>query len=270
MQKQINHNGCVINYRVTGNGKPVVLLHGFGEDSNIWKYQVEFLKDTFQLIVPDLPGSGMSIVDSWQLTVGSNHTSIEWLAESIKSVLEAEKITSCSMIGHSMGGYITLAFAEKYPEWLNKFGLFHSSAYADNEEKIQTRRRGIEFIKEHGAYLFLKQSTPNLFGKKFTAEHPTEIATLIEEGHQFSATSLIQYYEAMIARPDRTAVLKNAAVPVLFIIGAEDKAAPMKDCLEQCHLPSLSHVHILEHSAHMGMWEETDKANLFIGKFLSF
>lgn len=268
MQKQFNFHHTTVYYKVIGNGMPVVLLHGFGEDSGVWKYQVDFLKDKYRLIIPDLPGSGLSKVDSWQLTDGSKNLSVEWMADCVKELLLKENISQCAMIGHSMGGYITLAFAEKYPSLLSKFGLFHSTAYADSEEKIQTRRRGIEFIKEHGAYAFLKQSTPNLFGQKFTATHPQEIAALIELGKNFSANALIQYYEAMIARPNRTAVLKNAVVPVLFVIGAEDKAAPMKDCLEQCHLPSLSHVYIMEHSAHMGMWEEIAKANEAIIHFL--
>jgi pimeloyl-ACP methyl ester carboxylesterase len=268
MQKQINFNQIGIQYKVIGTGKPVVLLHGFGEDSDVWKYQVDYLKDKFQLIIPDLPGSGQSIVDSWQLTVDSNYLSIEWLSDCIKAILDNENIKNCSLIGHSMGGYITLAFAEKYPELLNKFGLFHSTAYADNEEKIQTRRRGIEFIKEHGAYAFLKQSTPNLFGKKFTDEHPEVIAELIERNKSFTNEALIQYYEAMIARRDRTAILKNTSIPFLYIMGAEDKAAPLKDCLEQCYLPSISFTTILGSSAHMGMWEETEKSNSALAEFL--
>lgn len=269
MQKQINYHQSTVYYKVIGSGKPVVLVHGFGEDSDVWKYQVDFLKDTFQLIIPDLPGSGLSKVDSWKLTVDDKSLSVEWMADCIKAIIDAAKITNCSLIGHSMGGYITLAFAEKYPGLLNKFGLFHSTAYADSEEKIQTRRRGIEFIKEHGANAFLKQSTPNLFGKKFSEEHPEAIAELIEQNKSFTAEALIQYYEAMIARPDRTSVLKNTTIPFLHIIGAEDKAAPLKDCLEQCHLPAIAYVTILEQSAHMGMWEETDKANQALAAFLN-
>lgn len=268
MQKQINYHQLNIYYKVIGSGKPVVFVHGFGEDSEVWKYQVDFLKDKFQLIIPDLPGSGLSKVDNWQLAVGGNHLSVEWMADGIKAVLNNENINHCTLIGHSMGGYITLAFAEKYPGLLNKFGLFHSTAYADGKEKIETRRRGIDFIKQHGAYAFLKQSTPNLFGKKFTAEHKDSIDALVERNRQFKPDALIHYYEAMIARPDRTDVLKKSSIPFLHIMGAEDKAAPLSDCLEQCHLPSISYVTILEYSAHMGLWEETEKANKALAIFL--
>lgn len=271
MQKQINYSGADIYYNVIGKGNPVMLIHGFGEDSRVWKYQADFLKDRFQLIIPDLPGSGQS-------AMGNSEWSINDFADCIKAILDEELSFSspaggsregACIIGHSMGGYITLAFAEKYPAMLSKFGLFHSTAYADSEEKIETRKRGIKFIKEHGAFAFLKQSIPNLFGKKFSAEHPGAISALIEEGKNFSPGALITCYKAMIARPDRTAVLKSFNKPVLFIIGEEDKAVPLQDCLEQSHLPAISHVHILTQSAHMGMWEEAAKANDALLQFLN-
>src|ERR1700749_3301786 len=108
-RKNAYYKDCAIHYKVFGKGKPVVLLHGFAEDGDVWHYQVNFLKDYYQLIVPDIPGSGKSAL--WQ-----NDISIDTLAESIKAILDAEQITNCSIIGHSLGGYITLAMAEKYPE----------------------------------------------------------------------------------------------------------------------------------------------------------
>ena len=127
MNKELLYQNKKIFCRFIGNGKPVVLIHGFGEDGEVWKNQIEFLKDKFQLIIPDLPGSGKSEM--------INDMSMEGMAEVIYSIIHEEKIKSCILIGHSMGGYITLAFAEKYPEYLTAFGLFHSTAYADNEEK---------------------------------------------------------------------------------------------------------------------------------------
>ncbi|MGE5107533.1 MAG: alpha/beta fold hydrolase [Sphingobacteriales bacterium] len=268
MQKQIEYKEAKIFYKVIGSGEPVVFIHGFSEDSDVWKYQIDFLKNNFQLIVPDMPGSGFSKVDNWQLTVGNEYLTVEWMADCVRDILDNESITNCCIIGHSMGGYTALAFAEKYPQLLNKFGLFHSTAYTDSEEKIQNRRRGIQFIKEHGAYAFLKQSIPNLFASKFSKNHPEEITALIERGKSFTAEALIQYYEAMIHRPDRTAVLKNFSKPILFIIGTDDKAVSLADSLQQCHLPSVSHVTILDNVGHMGMWEEKDKCNRAIQGFL--
>ena len=101
-----------------------------------------------------------------------------------------KKIT---IIGHSMGGYIALAFAEKYPDLLNGLGLFHSTAYADDEVKKETRRKGIEFIKNNGVELFLKSTTPNLFSNITKKDQPKLLQNLIGEYKNFSSASLIQY-----------------------------------------------------------------------------
>src|SRR5687767_13377022 len=104
MNKELSYEGSKIFYRILGSGNPVVLLHGFGEDSAIWKNQVDYLQDKFQLIIPDLPGSGKSTMDHGPWTM-------DRFADAIKSILDQESINNCVFIGHSMGGYITLAFA---------------------------------------------------------------------------------------------------------------------------------------------------------------
>lgn len=250
-----------IQYKLYGQGKPVILIHGFGEDSKVWEPQIKFLEPYYRLIVPDIPGSGGS-----EIVPGAN---IETYADIIKALCDIEANDEpVHITGHSMGGYITLALAEKFPGLLNSFTLFHSSAFADNEEKKQTRKKAIDFIQEKGAYTFLKTSTPNLFTEQYRSQYPEKVEALIEDGKNFSEAALIQYYEAMIARPDRTDVLKTFSKPVVFIIGEHDQAIPFEVSLKQCHLPIQSHVHILRNSAHMGMWEETEKANDILLSFL--
>jgi pimeloyl-ACP methyl ester carboxylesterase len=250
-----------IFYRINGTGKPVILIHGFGEDGTIWDPLIDKLKHQYQCIIPDLPGSGKSQMKSgvW---------SIEGFAENIKSVFFNEDIKSAVVIGHSMGGYISLALAEKYPDLLDGFGLFHSSAFADNEEKITARKRGIEFIEEHGAAKFLEQATPKLFSAGFKEKNPGIIQEIIERFTNFEDSALVHYYEAMMQRPDRTQILKNFDRPILFIMGEHDTAIPLSDGLKQCHMPRLSYIHILSNSGHMGMMEETDKCGEIISNFL--
>jgi len=167
-----------------------------------------------------------------------------------------------------MGGYVTLAFAEKYPKLLNGFGLFHSSAFADNDERKQARLKSIRYLQKNDAVSFLEKSIPDLFTDQYKQKHPDVIEKLINTGRSFSSHALIQYQQAMINRPDRINVLQNTEVPILFIIGEKDKAIPLRISLAQCHLPVKSHVHILKNSAHMGMLEEKKISTEAIISFL--
>ena len=261
MEKTILYQNKKIFYRNIGNGDPVMLVHGFGEDGNVWNDQIEVFRNKYHIIIPDLPGSGRSAV--------IEDMSMEGLAEVLHAIIHEENISTCTVIGHSMGGYITLALVESYWNHVNAFGLFHSSAFADTEEKKETRKKGIEFIKQHGAFEFLKTATPNLFSPYSKEQIPNAIDEFIAGLKNFSPDALISYYKAMMERPDRTAVLKNTKNPVLFIAGEHDNAIPLADVLKQCHLPEKSYFHLFKKSGHMGMMEETEKANLILEEFLA-
>lgn len=265
MYKSISFEGSVVRYREMGKGDPLVLLHGFAEDHEVWEYQWGKLEHKARLILPDIPGSG----GSEMLKAGSSgQPSIEDYAEVIRAIVREEKIEKFTLIGHSMGGYIALAYAEKWEATLTGLGLFHSTAYPDTEDKVAGRKRGIEFMESHGAHEFLKQAIPNLFGSHFRLENPALIDKLIARGANFSVSALVQYYEAMMFRPNRTGTLKSLGIPVLFIIGEEDKTVNLQDSLSQTYLPAVSHVNILPGVAHMGMWESIDRSNQSIMKFL--
>jgi pimeloyl-ACP methyl ester carboxylesterase len=265
MQRRISYSNTEIFYQAKGEGLPVILIHGFGEDSTVWAEQVSFLKNHCRLIIPDLPGSGLSIFENDKLV---NADTIEYYADAVYALLQHEKIERCIMLGHSMGGYVTLAFAEKYLELLNGFGLIHSTAFADSVEKKQNRLKGISIMEEYDGYAFLKNTTPNLFAAKFKAAHPEKVEALIEKGKTFSRIALQHYYRAMMNRPDRTNILKNSNQPILFIIGTEDVATPLEDVLKQTYLPLISFVYILEDTGHMGMWEHPQKVNDAILEFI--
>lgn len=258
-----------IFYRLEGKGNPVFLVHGFAEDGSVWDNQVETLKQKNLLIIPDLPGSVSSEMLDGKASIDDYAEVIKAIAEETNLTNKAENDGTFCMIGHSMGGYITLAFAEKYPQMLNSFGLFHSSAIADSEEKVAIRKKGIEFIRKNGTESFLKTAVPNLFSEETKKEKSELISDLFDMGKSISAEALIQYYHAMISRPDRTSVLKNFQKPILFIAGKNDMAVPLPASLEQMSMPPLCDMHILQHSGHMGMWEEIELSNSYLSKFLN-
>ncbi|MGB8190313.1 MAG: alpha/beta hydrolase [Chitinophagaceae bacterium] len=260
MQKNLSFQNKKLQYRVMGEGQPVVLVHGFGEDQQVWDHQTENLAKRFMLILPDLPGSGGSEL--------ADDVSMENLAEAIHAILMQEKLETVVMMGHSMGGYVTLAFAEKYPNMLRAFALVHSTAYPDTEEKITTRRKAIEFMRRNGAKEFIKNSSPNLFSAETKQERPDLVETLTNLYKDMDVHALIAYYEAMIKRPDRTHVLKEFNRPILFLAGEQDSAIPYDQVVQQSALPLLSYLHALHRSGHMGMWEEPKESGLILEEFV--
>ena len=241
----------------------LVFVHGFGEDSGIWENIIPEFKNDYHIIAPDLPGTGR--------LAGTNTqgTTMEYLAEFIKQTLDEQKIEKCTMIGHSMGGYITLAFAEKYPEVLLQFGLFHSTAYADSDEKKEARKKNMEFIRKNGASKFIETSVPKLFASETAEKQPQKIKQMVERYRNLTIDSLVHYTNAMMNRPDRIRVLENFKKPVLFIMGEHDTAVPIEQGLKQCSIPEFSYIYIATHSGHLGMLEEPNFCVKAIKEFLS-
>lgn len=268
-EKEITHKHKKIFYRTIGEGPVVVLLHGVPFDGNLWNNQFNAFPD-YKLIIPDLPGSGRSEM--------IEDMSMEGMAECVKEIIVHEAASlyfksgephSVIVIGHSMGGYITLALAEKHPEVLNGFGLFHSTAYADPQEKKEARKKTIDLIREEGIGEFAKTSVPNLFSPVAKKENPKMIEEQISEACKFAAEAIVSYQTAMMQRKDRTGVLKNSKMPVLFILGKYDNAVPLKDGLEQCSLADLNYIHILEKAGHLGMKEQPAETNAILSNYLT-
>lgn len=264
MYQSFSHNNHKISYQKSGTLNPVVvLIHGFPEDGTVFEKQYSFLKQNFTVLIPDLPGSGQSAYNP-------DLQSIEDFAEIIKLILEQENIDRCFLLGHSMGGYIALSFAEKYPGYLLGLGLIHSTAYEDSAEKKENRQRSIRLMERYGGYYFLKSIIPDLFTEAFVAAHPTVVEQLIEKGRSFETKALQQYYFIMMHRKDGTNILQSIKAPVLFIIGEQDRAVPAQDMLQQVSLPQISFIKILSNAAHMGFLEESEKVNEVIYRFMNY
>ncbi|MGN7782970.1 alpha/beta hydrolase [Niabella sp. 22666] len=260
-RKSITVEGKLISYMAGGEGNAVMLLHGFGIDSSAWLEQINHLQKSYRVIAPDLPGIGVSELTS--------DVSMEGVAAIVKEILEAEEIEQAAIIGHSLGGYIALAFAEKYPELLSGLGLFHSTAAADNDEKKANRQKGIEFTDKHGAGPFLETTAPKMFAANTKTGNKELYERFMSQLPDMSKEAVIRYYEAMMQRPDRIEILRKIKVPVLFIYGKQDEIIPLDKTIEQASIPSISSVNILKKSGHLGMLEEPEEANKAIEDFLS-
>ena len=247
MEKQITFRGGNLNYRITGQGSGLVFLHGFLEDHTIWNDFADRLSDRFTIIQVDLPGFGKSDV------IDDVHT-MTLMAAAVKHVMDEENVDQCIMTGHSMGGYVTLAFAGLYPETLKGLVLFHSHAAADTEEGKENRNRTIEVVKKDHKN-FIISFIPLLFAEQNLERFAKEIKQLQGIALKTPADGVIAALAGMREREDRTELLQKLDVPVLFIIGKQDSRIPLEVILPQLSLPKNCEAIILDNVGHMGFIE---------------
>jgi pimeloyl-ACP methyl ester carboxylesterase len=249
-----------LHFTDQGQGRAVVLLHGFLEDSSIWQELATDLSKGYRVIAIDLPGHGQS--DSY----GYIHE-MEMMAKGVKEVLDFLGLWRVAIIGHSMGGYVALAFAEQFPEMLRGMVLFHSTALPDSPERKQERDRAIAAIK-HNHGKFIAGSLHRLFHPEWAGYHAPQIEALEARASRMSARGIIDSLEGMKCRKNREMILQAAAYPIQFIAGQADPVVPIEDVKAQCQLPKRSVLTVLQHSAHMGFLEEPEQSKKAIRRFL--
>jgi pimeloyl-ACP methyl ester carboxylesterase len=250
-----------LQYTDQGSGSVVVLLHGFCESKEIWKGMSEGLSKEFRVICPDLPGFGGSILER-------ESVSMEYFAETVKELMDHLAIKKFTLIGHSLGGYVTLAFAESYPSMLNGFGLFHSTSYEDAPERKEARNKTYEFIKKNGVESFVTTFVPPLFFMRNRKRLAQEIEAVIKMAAKSSEKGVLATILAMRDRKQRVSVLKESKVPVLFIIGKEDTSIPYDKIMEQILLPAQPIVQIMDETGHMGMFEKKEESLAVLKEFI--
>lgn len=231
-----------------GKGRAIVLLHGFLEDKSVWKEFSAKLSKQYRVISIDLPGFGETP------GIGYMH-SMEMMADAVKAVMDNLGLRRYVIVGHSMGGYASMAFAELYPKNISGICMFHSTATADSDEKKTERTRVIEVVKKDPV-IFVK----NFFAKLFAPENiltlKEKIERLRKNAEKIPRQNIVNALEGMKNRRDRRFVIKNASYPILFLIGKQDEVIPYKPLLDQAKLGKEVSVVLLENAGHMGFYED--------------
>ncbi len=252
------------NFFDSGKGFPIVFLHGFCESNQIWKDLSTKLSDQFRIICPDLPGFGDSPLPIEEF-------SLEQIGDSIIEWLKNRGVQSCIVIGHSLGGYISLEILRKHNDFVKAIGLFNSSAFEDAPDKKENRNKLIQFIPEHGVAPFLKTFVPSLFYPPTADKYQNIIDEIEGDGLSIKPQSVMGYAAAMRDRVDSLDLLEAYSDSILLLAGEADQNVPLEKTTEMAKYLASENVHILPESAHMSLFEQSelcfDAIRLFAAKF---
>jgi pimeloyl-ACP methyl ester carboxylesterase len=261
MGKLFKYMAGKIHYNDQGRGDVIVLLHGYLETSEVWNYFAKKLSEKFRIILVDLPGHGKS--DNY----GEVFT-MEFMATLIKNLLESLNIKKNFLIGHSLGGYITLAFAEHYPDMLSGYCLFHSQPFADSPETLEKRKREINLVNEGNKDLMIPDNISRMFAEFNLQKLSDAFQKSKEVALSIKGEGITGVLKGMMARPSRLSVMESGKVPCLWILGSMDNYINCEQIQAKVKLPSNSRVVILRNSGHLGFIEEEEKSVKVITGFI--
>ncbi len=253
-----NYQDKEIHYTKEGQGNTIVLLHGFMESLQIWKDFSHELSANFNVICIDLPGHGES-------ECISDVHSMDLIADIVKQIVDSLGISSFVLIGHSMGGYVSLEFADHYPDMLKGLGLFHSQALADSEETKANRDRTCEIVKQNRKN-FISQFIPDLFAPENVSRFSEEIRILQSQVIDMEENAVIAALIGMKLRENKLHVLTDLKIPILFILGKKDSRVDLQQAMKQAILPDHSEI-LLLNIGHMGYIEARNETLFTIRSF---
>lgn len=243
-----------------GKGRTVVLLHGFLGSHEIWQATAENLSRSYRVIAIDLPGHGNT------KSIGYAH-SMDLMARSVKAVMDSLKLKKYVIIGHSMGGYAGLAFADLFPDSLKGLCLFHSTAYPDSDEKKLDRLRAIQLVKANKS-IYTRTTIRNLFATRNIKYLGKEINFALSIARKTSRQGIVAALHGMRDRQGRDIILGLVEYPIMMVIGEQDNVLPAESLMEQSRMIKNPTVLYLEHDGHFGFLESPKQTCRELRKFL--
>ena len=258
MSTFITYKNTSIHYTESGKGTAIVLLHGILENISMWESLEKVLNPKFRVICIDLLGHGQTE------SLGYVHTMTE-MAEVVKAVLDTLNIRRSFFVGHSMGGYVVLAFADMYAENVKGLVLLNSTARPDSEQKKIGRDRAIAVVKENYKS-FIRTSIPLLFSSRCRKLYANEIAKVKKEALTTSKQGIIAALEGMKIRLNREMLLHSESYPSLVILGKKDPVLKYEDLIKQTKNTNAKVIEL--ENGHMSLIEDKEVTEQSILEFV--
>ena len=249
----------MLHFEVKGEGNPIVFIHGFMENSKIWNDSIETFMGTYQIITIDLAGHGKS-----RQTREIN--TIEEMADDVIEVLNYLQINTATFVGHSMGGYVGLAIAEVYAQYVDKLILVNSTTLPDSKEKKEQRLKVIPTVHRNFP-LFVRLSIPMLFSEELKPILQNEIETLKLISLETSIEGVEASLKGMRERPDRTFILYDAEYPILIFNGEKDETIDVE--LFETVIPKKENIQVVKlNCGHVAFMEQKDQFINYLKSFI--
>ncbi|MGC8856079.1 MAG: alpha/beta fold hydrolase [Anaerolineae bacterium] len=243
--EKVTVNGISLAYERRGQGKPLVLIHGYPLDHTIWEEVATRLEDAFDLILPDLRGFGESS------TVSKAYTMYD-IASDLAGLLDHLGIQRAALAGHSMGGYVALAFARLFPERVNGLALIASQVLADPPERREARYAQAAQVAEQGSGVVTEMA------QKLTQLKPLQ-STLAQLIGRQSVAGIVGALKAMAEREDSSLLLPTFSFPLVLVHGNADALIPVERAREVKAMLPTAHFVELAGGGHMPMLEAPEK-----------
>jgi len=236
----------MLHYQFSKGDKiALVFLHGYCEDLSMWTPFVDTFQEHLVLKV-DLPGFGKSPT--------SDDLTIYKMAQEVDQVIKHLEIEKLILIGHSMGGYVSIALSKLLGDALQGICMMHTHPFEDLPETKEKRTKANAFIKEHGVPRFLESLAPNFFASELAGKYTSIVRGIIDKASKLPSEALINGMNAMRDRPDRRDWVVELKCPYHCVLGTEDIPTPLDFCLPQINLAKITKVTILDGVGHMGMF----------------
>jgi len=258
---QITSGDADIFYEVLGSGPPVVLLHPFPANHNLWKPAAQALTTRYRVILPDLRGHGES-------GVGDGPATMEKHAADIARVLDREEVRRAAFVGVSIGGYVLFEFWRKYRARVDALVLCNTKAQADTPEARAVRLQAATFVLERGTELFFGSMIPKLMGKSTRDTRPDLVEGALRMMRTMSPEDVAMVQRGMAERQDSVDTLKTINVPTMLVTGGEDILTGVGEAELMRQNISGSQIKVVAKAGHYSPWEQPEEVGKLLRKFL--